>query len=90
MSQCLSREVVMTKLVHAFSWRAWQYICAYHALHEQQHSSNDSTSESKITVPLIEKLVKWYITHWAVIDFHNRFVAATVKIEEEGTSEINK
>jgi hypothetical protein len=32
------------KLFCAFSQR--QYICAYHALHEQQHSSNDSTGSS--------------------------------------------
>ena len=88
-SQCLSREVVTTKLVRAFSRKAWQYICAYHALHEQQHSSNVSASESKITAPLIEKLVKQFKTHRAVIDFDNRFVAATVKMEEEGASEMN-
>jgi hypothetical protein len=64
------------KLVIDFSRRARQYICAHHALHEQQHSSNDSTSKSKITAPLIEKLVKQFKTHQAAIDFDNRFVAA--------------
>jgi hypothetical protein len=36
---------------------AQQYICAYGALHEQQHSSIVLKSKSKITAPLIEKLV---------------------------------
>ncbi len=88
MSQCLSREVVTTKLVRAFSQRARQYICTYHALYEQ-HSSNVSASESKITAPLIEKLVKQFKTHRAAIDFDNKFVAAMEDMEEEDVSEMN-
>jgi hypothetical protein len=51
-------------------------------LHDQQQTGTDSVTDSKITVPLIEKLVKKFKTHRAVIDFDNRFVAATVKMEE--------
>jgi hypothetical protein len=86
-SECLSREVVTTELVRAFSRRARQYICAYHALHEQQQSSKDAATE-EITAPLIEKLVKKFKTHRAVIDFDNKFVTATVKMEEELSSEV--
>jgi hypothetical protein len=78
----LSRQVITTTLVQAFSRRARQCICAYHALHDQQQTGTDSATDSKITVPLIEKLVKKFKTHCAVIDFDNRFVAATVKMEE--------
>ena len=56
-SECLSREVVTTELVRAFSRQARQYICAYHALHEQQKSSSNAATE-EITALLIEKLVK--------------------------------
>ncbi len=88
-SECLSREVVMTELVRAFSRWARQYICAYHALHEQQKSSSDAATE-EITAPLIEKLVKKIKTHHALIDFDNKFVTATVKEEEELSLEVNE
>jgi hypothetical protein len=51
-------------------------------LHDQQQTGTDSATDSKITVPLIEKLVKKFKTHHAVIDFDNRFVATMVKMEE--------
>ncbi len=38
---------------------------------------------------LIEKLVKKFKTHHAVVDFDNRFVVAIVKTEHEGLSERN-
>jgi hypothetical protein len=81
-SECLSRQVITTTLAWAFSRRARQYICTYHALHDQQQTGTDSATDSKITAPLIEKLVKKFKTHRAVIDFDNRFVAAMVKMEE--------
>jgi hypothetical protein len=90
-SQCLSREVITTKLVRAFSRRARQYICAYHALHDQQQQSSSGTTcedDNKITAPLIEKLVKKFKTHRAVIDFDNRFVSAIVKMEEDDDEQL--
>jgi hypothetical protein len=48
-------------------------------LHYQQQTGTDLVTDSKITAPLIEKLVKKFKTHRAVIDFDNRFVAVTVK-----------
>jgi ribosomal protein L17 len=81
-SECLSRQVITTTLVRAFSRRARQYICAYHALHDQQQTGTELATDSKITAPLIEKLVKKFKTHRAVIDFDNRFVATMVKMEE--------
>jgi hypothetical protein len=57
-SECLSRQVITTTLVQAFSRRARQYICAYHALHDQQQTGTDLVTDSKITAPLIEKLSK--------------------------------
>jgi len=84
--ECLSRDVITTDLVRAFSRRARRYICAYHAWHEQQRTGN-TTQESAISQHLVEKLVKKFKTHRAVIDFDNRFVVAIVKMEQEGASE---
>jgi hypothetical protein len=53
-----------------------------HAFHEQQHSSNNSARRSKITAPIIEKLVKQFKTQHAVTDFDNIFVSMMVKMEE--------
>jgi hypothetical protein len=50
-------------------------------LHKQQQSSKDAATE-EITAPLIEKLVKKIKTHRAVIDFDDKFITATVKMEE--------
>ncbi len=44
----------------------------------------------EITATLIEKIVKKFKTHHAVIDFDNKFVTATVKMEEELSSEVNE
>jgi hypothetical protein len=56
-------------------------------LHDQQQSSSDAATE-EITAPLIEKLIKKFKTHCAVIDFDNKFITATVKMEDELSSEV--
>jgi hypothetical protein len=53
--ECLSRQVITTTLVWAFSRTVRQYICAFHALHDQQQTGTDLVTDSKITVLLIEK-----------------------------------
>jgi hypothetical protein len=86
---CLSREHLTKELIRAFSRRARQYICAYQAWHQQSSSnSNEITGDQNgISAHIIEKLIKKFKTHRAVIDFDNRFVAVQVKMEEEMASE---
>jgi hypothetical protein len=60
-------------------------------LHDQQQQSSSRTTcedNNTITAPLIEKLVKKFKTHRAVIDFDNRFVSAIVKMEEDDDEQL--
>ncbi len=67
-------------------------VCAFHEEHGNTFVLTmpcmSSSIQATITAPLIEKVVKQFKTHRAVIDFDNRFIAVMVKMKKEGISEI--
>ncbi len=50
-----NREVLTTKTVRKLSRRARSYICAYYSLYESANRGDDTT---KVSLPLIERIVK--------------------------------
>ena len=74
-TECTSRDALRTATVRKLSRRARAYICAYYSLME-----NPTTT---LTLPLIERLVKEYKTHRAVLDFDAGFVNGIVSSLEK-------
>ncbi len=70
-SDVASREVLTVDTVRKLSRRARAYICAYYSMYESQNRGNDTI---KLTLPLIERLVKAFKTHRAAISFDAGFV----------------
>ena len=63
-NEVTSRDVLTTKTVRKLSRRARAYICAYYSLYE---SINRGDGTTKLTLPLIERVVKAFKTHRAAI-----------------------
>ena len=76
-----NREVLTTETIRKLSRRARSYICAYLSLYESSSRGDDTT---KLTLPLIERLVKAFKTHRAAIDFDAGFVYGFVPAMKDG------
>ena len=79
--QSLSVETVLTKIrVRMFSWRARQYILAYHSLAGRENIDAAETGpDAAMSAHLIEKIVKTYKTHRCASDFDAGFIGTVVK-----------
>ena len=76
--ECTSRQQVLrTATVRKLSRRARAYICACNALYE---SNKGDIKRQALTLPLIERVVKAFKTHRAVIDFDAAFVNGFVPL----------
>jgi hypothetical protein len=82
-----SREVLTVDTVRKLSRRARAYICAYYSLYESQNRGDDTI---KLTLPLIERLVKAFKTHRAAIDFDAGFVHGFVPNLKDGAIVIDE
>jgi hypothetical protein len=86
---CLSQDVLTTERIRAFSKRAREFICAYHVIHQEARSRENTTAQVDVTtdqnvaVPVkIEALAKQFKTHRCALDFDHGFVrAAIIKTE---------
>jgi hypothetical protein len=78
--ECTSREILTTKTMCKLSRRARAYICAYYSLYESKSRGDDTPT---LTLPLIERLVKAFKTHWAAIDFDAGFVNGFVPVLQD-------
>jgi hypothetical protein len=76
-----SREVLTVDTVRKLSRQARAYICAYCSLYESQNRGDDTI---KLTLPLIERLVKAFKTHLAAINFDAGFVYGFVPNLKDG------
>ena len=76
-----SREVLKTGTIRKLSRRARAYICAYYSLYESINRGDDTT---KISLPLLEGIVKAFKTHRAAIDFDKCFVYGFVPTLKNG------
>ena len=76
-----SRDVLRTETVRKISRRARAYICANNSLYE---SKNKGDTTIKLTLPLIERLVKACKTHRAAFDFDASFVYGFVPALKDG------
>ena len=86
-SDVTSREVLTVDTVRKLSRRARAYICAYYSLYESQNRGDDTI---KLTLPLIERLVKAFKTHRAAIDFDAGFVYGFVPNLKDGAIVIDE
>jgi hypothetical protein len=71
-----SRDILKTATIRKLSRRARAYICAYYSLYESKNKG-DTT---KLTLPLIERLVRAFKTHRAALDFDAGFVNGFVHV----------
>jgi len=76
-----SRDILTIETIRKLSRRARAYVCAYFALFE---SKNKGNGDVKLTLPLIERLVKAFKTHRAAIDFDSAFVNGFVPSMKDG------
>ena len=76
--ECTSRQVLRTATVRKLSRRARAYICAYYALYESNNKGD--IKRQALTLPLIERVVKAFKTHRAVIVFDAAFVNGFVPL----------
>ena len=82
-----SRDVLTIETVRKLSRRARAYICAYYALYESQNRGDGTV---KLTLPLIERLVKMFKTHRAAIDFDAGFIYGFVPNLKDGVIVIDE
>jgi hypothetical protein len=82
-----SREVLTIETARKFSRQAEAYICAYYSFYESQNRGEDTT---KLTLPLIKRLVKAFKTHRAAIDFDAGFVYGVVPNLKDGVIVIDE
>ena len=76
-NECTSRDVLTTTTVRKLSRRARSYICAYYAIHQRKQQDNGNDVPS-LTLPIIDRIVKAFKTHRAVVDFDTGFVNSIV------------
>jgi hypothetical protein len=81
-----SRDILKTSTIRKLSRRARAYICAYYSLYESQNRG-DTT---KLTLPLIERVVKAFKTHRAALDFDAGFVNGFVPSMIDGVIVIDE
>jgi hypothetical protein len=82
-----SRDVLKTLTIRKLSRRARAYICAYYSLYESKNRGIDTT---KLTLPLIERVVKAFKTHRAALDFDAGFVNGLVHVIDDGVIVIDE
>ena len=81
-----SRDILKTATIRKLSRRARAYICAYYSIYESQNKG-DTT---KLTLPLIERVVKAFKTHRAALDFDAGFVNGFVPAMIDGVIAIDE
>jgi hypothetical protein len=86
-SDVKNREVLTIKTVRKLSRRARSYICAYYSLYESANRGDDTT---KVSLPLIERIVKAFKSHRAAIDFDAGFVYGFVHAMNNGAIVIDE
>ena len=83
-----NREVLTTETIRKLSRRARSYICAYYSLYYESANRGDDTT--KVSLPLIERIVKAFKSHRAAIDFDAGFVYGFVPAINDGAIVIDE
>ena len=82
------KEVLTTEMVLKLSRRARSYyICAYYSLYKSANRGDDTT---KVSLPLIKRIVRALKTHQAAIDFNVGFVYGFVPAMNDGVIVIDE
>ena len=83
-----NREVLTTETIRKVSRRARSYICTYYSLYYESANRGDDTT--KVSLPLIERIVKAFKSHRAAIDFDAGFVYGFVPAINDGAIVIDE